>query len=151
MPHLQLDTSDRYPLEVKRDLAQRIGDLYAQTMQTNAELVDVTIRELGEGNVWRCGADGPRPSAVMSAEIRRGRQPEQLAQLGEGLFELVDELLGIDPLDFGVEYTQHPGNEIYRAILIDGVVTKGFSKDWSPTEVETSLYEALRDERHQPA
>jgi phenylpyruvate tautomerase PptA (4-oxalocrotonate tautomerase family) len=151
MPHLQLDTTGRYPLEVKRELAQRIGDLYAQTMQTSAELVDVTIRELGEGNVWRCGDDGPRPSAVMSCEVRRGRAPEQRAALGEGLFQIAGELLGIDPLDFGVEYTQHPGDEIYRAILVDGVVTKGFSKDWSQAEVDKPLYETLREERRQPA
>jgi hypothetical protein len=28
MPHLQLDLPSRYPLEVKRDLAQRLGGPY---------------------------------------------------------------------------------------------------------------------------
>jgi hypothetical protein len=38
MPHLQLDLPSHYPLEVKRDLAQRLGELYGAIMQTTASI-----------------------------------------------------------------------------------------------------------------
>jgi hypothetical protein len=85
MPHLQLELTSKYPLSVKRDLAKRLGDLYGAIMQTTPDLVDVSFRELGEGNVWRCEAPGPVPSAVLICDIRAGRPPEQRARLGGAL------------------------------------------------------------------
>jgi hypothetical protein len=38
MPYLQLDVPYRYPAEVKRALARRLGDHYARIMQTTPEL-----------------------------------------------------------------------------------------------------------------
>lgn len=145
MPHLQLDTAWSYPAEVKRELARRFGDVYAEIMQTSADIVDVTIREL-DGGVWRCGGE-PRPAAVLSCDIRRGRPAEQRARLGAALFEVVEELLKIDPLLLRVEFTQHSGDEIYGAIEIDGVVRTGLSPDWSPVEATTPLVEQLREAR----
>ncbi len=145
MPHLQLDTAWTYPTEVKRELARRYGEVYAETMQTSPDIVDVTIREL-EGGVWRCGNE-PRPAAVLSCDIRRGRPAEQRARLGAALFKVTEELLGIDPLLLRVEFTQHAGDEIYAAIEIDGVVHTGFSPDWTPEEANTPLIEQLREAR----
>src|ERR1700722_6941425 len=118
MPHLQLELTSKYPLSVKRDLAKRLGDLYGAIMQTTPDLVDVSFRELGEGNVWRCEAPGPVPSAVLICDIRAGRPPEQRARLGEALLNACVEALKLDPLHFGVEFTQHSGDEIYRSILV---------------------------------
>jgi phenylpyruvate tautomerase PptA (4-oxalocrotonate tautomerase family) len=143
MPHLQLDTAWSYPVEVKRELARRFGEVYAETMQTSPDIVDVTIREL-DGGVWRCG-DEPRPAAVLSCDIRRGRPAEQRARLGAALFKVAEEVLGIDPLMLRVEFTQHAGDEIYAAIEIDGVVHTGFSPDWTPDEATTPLVEQLRE------
>jgi phenylpyruvate tautomerase PptA (4-oxalocrotonate tautomerase family) len=146
MPHLQLDLPARYPLTVKRDLAKKLGDLYGAIMQTTPDLVDVSFRELGEGNVWRCEAPEPVPSAVLICDIRAGRPPEQRARLGEALLKACVEALDFDPLHFSVEFTQHPGDEIYRTILIDGVVHGGLARDWSPSEATTPLVETLRKE-----
>jgi phenylpyruvate tautomerase PptA (4-oxalocrotonate tautomerase family) len=146
MPHLQLEVPSKYPLPVKRDLAKQLADLYGAIMQTTPDLVDVSFRELGEGNVWRCEAGGPVPSAVLICDIRAGRPPEQRARLGQALTQACVEALGLDPLHFGVEFTQHPGDEIYRTILIDGVVRGGLARDWSPSEATTPLVETLRKE-----
>jgi phenylpyruvate tautomerase PptA (4-oxalocrotonate tautomerase family) len=143
MPHLQLDTAWSYPVELKRELARRFGQVYAETMQTSPDIVDVTIREF-DGGVWRCG-DEPRPCAVLSCDIRRGRPAEQRALLGAALFKATEEVLGIDPLLLRVEFTQHAGDEIFASIDIDGVVHYGFSPDWSPTEASTPLVEQLRE------
>jgi phenylpyruvate tautomerase PptA (4-oxalocrotonate tautomerase family) len=145
MPHLQLDTAFTHPTEVKRELARRFGEVYAETMQTSPDIVDVTIREL-EGGVWRCG-DEPRPAAVLSCDIRRGRPAEQRAKLGAALFNVAEEVLKIDPVLLRMEFTQHAGDEIYAAIEIDGVVHYGFSPDWTPDEATTPLVEQLRESR----
>jgi phenylpyruvate tautomerase PptA (4-oxalocrotonate tautomerase family) len=146
MPHLQLEVPAKYPRAVKRELARRLGGLYAQIMQTSSDLVDVNFRELGEGNIWRCDVAGPTPSAVLVCDIRAGRPPEQRARLAEALHSACVEALSLDPLHFGIEFTQHSGDEIYRAILIDGVVCRGLAPDWEPSEATTPLVEKLRNE-----
>jgi phenylpyruvate tautomerase PptA (4-oxalocrotonate tautomerase family) len=146
MPHLQLELTGTYPVAVKRELAKRLGDLYGKIMQTTPDLVDVSFHELGEGNLWRCETPGPVPSAVLMCEVRAGRPPEQREKLGEALLHACVTALNLDPLYFGVEFTQHTGDEIYRTILIDGVVRGGLSHDWSPTEATTPLVETLRRE-----
>jgi phenylpyruvate tautomerase PptA (4-oxalocrotonate tautomerase family) len=147
MPHLQLDVPNTYPLSVKRDLAGRLGRHYAEIMQTTPDLVHVTFRELREGGVWHCTAGEPvTPAAVLSCDIRGGRTPEQRARLGEALLNACVEALGLDPLLMNVEFTQHSGDEIYGQILVDGVLTGGLAKDWSPSETETSLLTTLAAE-----
>ncbi|MFZ1961749.1 MAG: tautomerase [Methylovirgula sp.] len=148
MPNLQLDVPGKFPLTVKRDLAKRFGDLYAATMETTPDLVDVTFRELGEGNLWRCGEKGPVPAATLICDIRRGRPPELRERLARALVNACVEALGLDPLLISVEFTQHSGDEIYRTILIDGVPRGGLSKDWSASETKTPLVEAIRAEHH---
>jgi hypothetical protein len=65
MPCLQLDVPNHYPIDVKRDLARRLGDDYARIMQTVPDLVIVAYRELGEGDVWCCSAGAPEPAALL--------------------------------------------------------------------------------------
>jgi phenylpyruvate tautomerase PptA (4-oxalocrotonate tautomerase family) len=146
MPHLQLDLPAHYPTQTKRNLAQRFGTLYATIMQTTPDLVDVTIREAGEGGVWHCGHQEPVPAAVLSLDIRSGRPPGQRARLAEALHDACVEILGLDPLHLSVEFTQHSGDEIYRKILVDGVIKGGLGRNWSPLEVETPLLSTLRAE-----
>jgi phenylpyruvate tautomerase PptA (4-oxalocrotonate tautomerase family) len=143
MPYLQLDVPARYSLDVKRGLARRLGNLYAEIMQTTPDLVDVSIREL-EDAVWHCGYQEPVPGAVLMAEIRRGRPAEQRARLAEALMDACVETLAIDPTQMAVEFTQHAGDEIYRKLLVGGVLRGGLGKDWSVTETTTALFETLK-------
>jgi phenylpyruvate tautomerase PptA (4-oxalocrotonate tautomerase family) len=126
MPYLQLDVSNRYPVEVKRDLARRLGDQYARTMQTRPDLVTVAFREL-EGGVWCCGAGQPEPAALLSCDIRRGRPPEQRAQLAQALIDACVETLGLRSDRLAVEFTQHTSDEMYRH-------GRGWGVEWSPDE-----------------
>ncbi|BBZ49964.1 tautomerase [Mycobacterium heidelbergense] len=147
MPHLQLDTAGFYSVDVKREFARRLGEVYARQMQTSADIVDVTIREHGPGGVWRCG-DEPHPSAVLSCDIRRGRTADQRARLADALVDVAVQVLGADDRYFNVEFTQHDGDEIYSAVEIDGVVHRGLAPDWSPSEATTPLREQIRSEAH---
>ena len=129
MPYLQLDVPEHYPVEVKRDLARRLGDHYARIMQTTPDMVRVSIRELGEGGVWHCGAGEPEPAACISCDVRRGRPPEQRLKLAQALVDACKETLGLRT-DIIVEFTQHPGDESFGA----GARGVGWAPDWTPAE-----------------
>jgi phenylpyruvate tautomerase PptA (4-oxalocrotonate tautomerase family) len=129
MPYLQLDVPEHYPVEVKRDLARRLGDLYARIMQTTSDMVRVAFRELGEGGVWHCGAGAPEPAAVLLCDIRRGRPPEQRLKLAEALVDACTETLGLRT-DIMAEFTQHPGDESFGS----GFWGRGFAPDWTSAE-----------------
>jgi len=107
MPYLQLDLPRSYPLSVKQDLAKRMGDTYAEIMQTTPDLVAVAFRELGEGNMWRCrdAKTQPVPGAVLACEIRRGRSAEQRERLAEALFNMCVQTLNLDPVILAMEFT----------------------------------------------
>jgi phenylpyruvate tautomerase PptA (4-oxalocrotonate tautomerase family) len=107
MPYLQLDVPNRFPLDVKRGLARRLGDIYAHIMQTAPDLVTVAFRELGEGSVWCCGTGEPEPAALISCDVRRGRPPEQRAELAQALIDACVETLGLRGEPVGV----HPARE----------------------------------------
>jgi phenylpyruvate tautomerase PptA (4-oxalocrotonate tautomerase family) len=142
MPHIQLDAPGPYPLAAKRDLARRIGRLFAEIMQTTPDLVDMTFRELGEGSLWRGGGE-PQPAAILSCDIRRGRPPEQRARLADALADACVEALGLDPLRLTVEFTQHAGDEVFRKVVVDGVLRGGLGRDWTEAETTTPLIESL--------
>jgi phenylpyruvate tautomerase PptA (4-oxalocrotonate tautomerase family) len=127
MPYLQLDVPKHYPLEVKRGLARSLGEKYALIMQTKPELVTVAFRELGEGGVWCCTAGEPEPAALLSCDIRRGRPPEQRAELGQALIDVCVDTLGLSSERIAVEFTQHTGDEMYRH-------GSGWGAEWTPAE-----------------
>jgi phenylpyruvate tautomerase PptA (4-oxalocrotonate tautomerase family) len=145
MPHLQLDVPNRYPADVKRTLAQRLGNLYAQIMQTTPDLVHITIREL-DGGVWQSGVSEAVPSAIMSCDIRRGRPAEQRARLADALHTACVEDLGLNPESLYLEFTQHSGDEIFLKARVDGVLVGSLGRDWSPAEAEQPLIELMKAE-----
>lgn len=130
MPYLQLDVPNRYSIDAKQRLAQRIGDIYAQIMETTPDIVTVAIRELAEGGVWRCGTGEPKAAAMLTCDIRRGRPPEQRAMLAQALVGACAEALGLLSEQIGVEFTQHSGDEFFR-------VGRGLAADWTPAEAQT--------------
>ena len=131
MPYLQLDVPQRYPIEVKQRLAKRMGDLYAEHMQTTPDKVRVGFRELADGSLWHCSDGDPKPGVVLMCDIRSGRPPEQRAGLAQALVDACVEALGVDP-GMLVEFTQHSGDEMYRA-------GRGWAADWTPTEAAASV------------
>ena len=130
MPYLQLDVPKQYSVEVKRLLARRMGETYARVMETKPNIVSVTIRELPEGSMWHCGDDEPEPGALLMCDIRRGRPPEQRAELGKALVEVCVEVLGLPSDRLPVEFTQHAGDEMYR-------YGRGLASDWNPGEAKS--------------
>jgi phenylpyruvate tautomerase PptA (4-oxalocrotonate tautomerase family) len=127
MPYLQLDVPSDYPVDVKRRLAQRMGEIFSTIMQTTPELVTVAFRELGEGGVWHCSRNEPEPGALLVCDIRRGRPAEQRARLAQALIDACVEDLGLRKDRLVVEFTQHSGDEMFRT-------GRGFAKEWTPAE-----------------
>lgn len=126
MPYLQLDTPFSHTVEVKRQLARRLGEIYAQVMRSDINRLTVAIRELGDGGVWRCGAEGPRPAALLMCDIRRGRTAEHRAELARQLVAACIEILGLCEDNLNLEFTQHAGDEMYHTMY------GGLSDDWTP-------------------
>src|ERR1700730_10493801 len=87
MPYLQLDTPFSYSTETEQRLAKRLGEIYAEKMNSNVNRISVAIRQLGEGGVWRCGEGDPRPAALLMCDIRRGRPAQQRAELARMLID----------------------------------------------------------------
>lgn len=128
MPYLQLDTPFSHSPETKQRLAQRLGQIYAQVMQADPTRISVAIRELGDGGLWRCGPEDPRPAALLMCDIRRGRSPEQRAELARQLIAACIEILGLTEATLNLEFTQHAGDEMYHPLL------GGLSQDWTEGE-----------------
>lgn len=131
MPYLQLDVSSHYATAVKRDLARRMGEIYARIMQTTPGMVSVAIRELPEGSLWSCTDREPEPGAVLICDIRRGRTADQRAALAQALVEVCVEKLKLRSDRLPVEFTQHAGDEMFRA-------GRGWASDWTPAEAGTA-------------
>lgn len=128
MPYLHFDLPARYPGAVKRALAARLGALYAEIMQTSPTIVKVGFRELGDENLFRCGAPdgGAEPVVVGQCDIRRGRPAEQRAALAAAIVSACSEALGVDGSAIELEFTQHAGDEMYRR--------GAFAQDWTVSE-----------------
>ncbi len=128
MPYLQIDVPNRYPPEQKRQLAKRLGEIYADIMQANVRRISVAIRELADGGIWRCTEGEPYQAALLMCDIRRGRLAEQRAKLAQALVEACMEILGLRIDQINVEFTQHTEDEMYHPML------GGLSQDWAPGE-----------------
>ncbi|MFL9484585.1 4-oxalocrotonate tautomerase family protein [Chitinophagaceae bacterium LWZ2-11] len=130
MPYLQLDVTKRYPVSVKQQLAKRMGTIYADIMKADVKRITITIRELGEGGVWRCTDEDPFLAALLMCDIRRGRPAETRAELAKTLIDCCVEMLELKPGTLNVEFTQHAGDEMYHPML------GGLSNDWKEDEVQ---------------
>ena len=125
MPYLHLDLPGTYSVAVKRDLATRLCELYAEVMETQLWRPNVGIAELGKHNLYHLGPDG----LELMVEFRRGRPAEKRLALGRAIVDVCVELLGVPRRTVMVEFTPHPGEEILR----DG----NWAADWTPAEAVT--------------
>jgi phenylpyruvate tautomerase PptA (4-oxalocrotonate tautomerase family) len=100
-------------------------------MQTTPGMVSVAIRELPEGSLWSCTDGEPEPGAVLICDIRRGRSAEQRAALAQALVEVCAEMLKLRSDRLPVEFTQHAGDEMFRA-------GRGWARDWTPAEADVA-------------
>jgi phenylpyruvate tautomerase PptA (4-oxalocrotonate tautomerase family) len=133
MPYLQLDVNSHYPADVKKRLAAKMSETYAQMMSVDIRRITVAIRELGEGGVWRISEDGgePVPVSIMMLDIRRGRPPELRMAVAKALCGHCVEILGLSEDRLNVEFTQHSGDEMYHPAL------GGYSPEWTLGEDQT--------------
>ena len=133
MPYLQLDVSEPYSPDAKRRLAKQLGEIYALKMQADVSRVSVAIRELTPGGLWRCTPGEPYEAALLMCDVRKGRPPEQRAELAKALIDACIDILGLRIEQINVEFTQHTGDEMYHPMR------GGLSADWRSDEVgETS-------------
>ncbi|WCT14813.1 tautomerase family protein [Mucilaginibacter jinjuensis] len=130
MPYLQLEVTKSYPTATKQELAKRMGEIYARIMSASVKRITVTIRELGEGSIWRCGEGEPHPAAILMCDIRAGRSIETRTELSKALIAVINELLELEVNLLNIEFTQHTGDEMYHQWM------GSFSDDWSADEAK---------------
>jgi phenylpyruvate tautomerase PptA (4-oxalocrotonate tautomerase family) len=130
MPYLQLDVNGHYAVADRKRLAARLSETYSRMMSVDIRRITVAIRELGEGGVWRVAEPGsePTPVSLMMLDIRKGRPPELRMEVAKALCADCAEILGLQPDNLNVEFTQHSGDEMYHPSL------GGYSPEWSPEE-----------------
>ncbi|WP_114937622.1 tautomerase family protein [Mucilaginibacter endophyticus] len=124
MPYLQIEVQKFYPIETKKHLAKELGAAYAEIMEAAVERVTISIRELGEGSIWRCSKDEPWPAAIMMLDVRAGRTPETREALSKKFIEICNEVLELEVNQLNIEFTQHTGDEMYHQWM------GHLSKDW---------------------
>lgn len=130
MPYLHLDLPGTYPPGVKRDLAMRLCELYADVMQTQRWRPNVGIAELGEDNLFHLGPDGLEPITMVLVEFRRGRPIEDRLTLGRKIVDICVDVLGVQRRTVLVEFTPHTGEEMLR----DG----NWASEWTPSEATSN-------------
>ena len=128
MPYLQLEVIRNYPYATKKLLAKRIGEVYSKIMKADQNRITVSIRELGEGSLWRCGDGEPMPAAIMMCDIRKGRDALIRTELSRELIDMCNEVLGLETGQLNIEFTQHSGDEMYHQRL------GSFSAEWTAEE-----------------
>jgi hypothetical protein len=128
MPYLQLDVNDNYPVDLKRSLARKMAVTYADLMKVDIRRISITIREVGQGGVWRTVEGEPVPVSVLMCDIRKGRTAELRMEVAKALCADCIEILGLREDRLNVEFTQHSGDEMYHPTL------GGFSPEWSEDE-----------------
>ena len=128
MPYIQIDTQKSYPVQVKQNLAEEIGDTFCRIMQARDGIVNVSFRACGEDSLFRVGNIKPQTVSIISCDIRKGRPALQHRAFAEAIVLLCERELGREEGGFIVYFTEHMGAEIYR----DGVL----SEDWDPDEQE---------------
>jgi len=127
MPYLHLDLPVAVAPADRAEIAARLAHVYAEVMATNPERVTVAFRELGENGVVRLRPDGAlEPVVMVNCDIRRGRADEQRERLGNAVAAVLDEALGWPRERTLLEFTQHAGDEMWRAT--------GLGTDWTPEE-----------------
>jgi len=125
LPYLQLDLNGRFGAEDKKRLAAAMCETYSRMMSVDIRRITIAIRELGEGAVWRVAEVGrePVPVSMLMLDIRQGRPLEKRKAVADALCAHCIEILGIERDRLNVEFTQHPGEDMYHPSL------GGFSPD----------------------
>lgn len=129
MPYIQIEVTKHYSTETKKQLAKVIGEVYSKIMEASVKRITVTIRELGEGAIWRCSEEDPTPAAIMMCDIREGRTKDTREMLSKKLIEVCNEILELEVNQLNIEFTQHSGDEMYHQWM------GRLSNDWSAGEV----------------
>jgi phenylpyruvate tautomerase PptA (4-oxalocrotonate tautomerase family) len=128
MPFLQIHTSRRATAATRRTLGFALAKAYGECMATSNRIVNVGFSYYDEGDLVRYDAagDGAQEMTVVTCDVRSGRAPEVLEQLGRSITALCSRELGIAEARVAVYLTEHAAYQIYR----DG----GRAPAWSAAE-----------------
>ena len=127
MPHLRFEINRSIPDATKVALAERVRQLFAKVMDTGTDHISISIQECGTHDLSLGRVKEPEKGiALVDADLRKGRTPEQRRNLALGFIRLLQELLSIPPAHVYITFTEHPGDDFH---LSDRVLA-----DWQKEE-----------------
>lgn len=114
MPHLQFEINRPLTDPDKQAFAQKVRQLFAETMDTGTDHISITLREYDTYNlsVGRV-TDLEQGVALVNADIREGRTIQQRRTLCLGFMELLQQQWGIPKEHMYVTLTEHKGEDFH--------------------------------------
>jgi phenylpyruvate tautomerase PptA (4-oxalocrotonate tautomerase family) len=127
MPQLRFQLNFTPATEEKKRFAVAVVRHFSEIMETGTDHIAVAIQCVGPHDLsfGRAGPSGGRV-ALLDADIRRGRTPEQKRRLALALVEEISRMFTVDPEAVYVVYTEHDGPDFQ---LSDRVLPA-----WTPGE-----------------
>ncbi|MDH3998794.1 MAG: 4-oxalocrotonate tautomerase family protein [Desulfuromonadales bacterium] len=114
MPHLQFEINRPLKDADKISFAESVRQLFARIMDTGADHISITLRELGLYNLSIGRAKEPEKGiAVVNADIREGRTIEQRRALALGFMDLLQATWEIPKEQMYVTFTEHKGEDFH--------------------------------------
>jgi phenylpyruvate tautomerase PptA (4-oxalocrotonate tautomerase family) len=114
MPHLQFEINRPLTDPDKQVFAQKVRQLFSETMDTGTDHISITIREYGTYNISVGRITNPEQGvALVNADIREGRTMKQRRTLCLGFMELLHQQWEIPKEHMYVTLTQHKGEDFH--------------------------------------
>ena len=119
MPHLAFDLSVMPSSAAKVRFTNAIVRHFSHIMDTGTFHVAVSLRCLSPEDVMFGRSDPAHGTAVLNANLRRGRSPDQKRKFALSVISEIQETLGIPPQNVYVIFTEHDGPDFQ---MHDGVL-----------------------------
>lgn len=122
MPHLSFEINREIQDATKVAFAKRVRQLFADVMDTGTDHISISIHQCSTHDISIGRVKDPEKGiAIVDADLRQGRTPEQRRNLALGFIGLLQELMNIPPEHIYITFTQHPGEDFHLSerILAD--------------------------------
>ena len=124
MPHLAFDLSITPPEDAKARftnavIRNAVIRQFSQIMDTGAFHIAVSLRCLSRQDVIFGRSDPAHGTAVVNADLRRGRSPDQKRKLALAFISELEDTFGIPRQNVYVVFAEHDGPDFQ---MYDGVL-----------------------------
>ena len=114
MPHLQIDINKSLSDANKISIASQFKTLFSNVMETSTDHIATSIRELGTYNLDIGRVKNHELGvALVSADIREGRELEKRRALALGFIKILNEIADVPVNNIYVTFSEHKGEDFH--------------------------------------